>query len=57
VISTSRSDNRESGDEIECAESRDFRPVLAFLGELGETHEWVAGAEGIEPRYGDFELA
>jgi hypothetical protein len=43
AISTSRSANRESGDKIERAKSRDFRPILAFLGEPGRTHEWLAG--------------
>jgi hypothetical protein len=33
----------------ECAKSRDFRPIRAFLGEAGRTHEWVAGAGGYSP--------
>jgi hypothetical protein len=37
-------------------EKPDFRPILAFLGELGRTREWVAGAGGFEHRYGEFEI-
>jgi hypothetical protein len=42
AISTSRSANWESRDEIECAKSRDFRPILAILGESGRAQEWLA---------------
>ncbi|WMT77370.1 3-hydroxyacyl-CoA dehydrogenase NAD-binding domain-containing protein [Bradyrhizobium sp. Ash2021] len=37
AISPSSSAIRESRDEIECAKSRDFRPILACLGEPGRT--------------------
>ena len=30
-------------------ESRDFRSILAFLGEPGRTPDWLAGAGGFEP--------
>ena len=52
MISTSSSANWESGDEIECAKSRHFRPILAFFGSLAQMPEWLAGAGGIEPPNG-----
>jgi hypothetical protein len=42
-----RTKSLETKSNIECGEKRDFRPILAFLGKLGQTL-----AEGIEPRYG-----
>jgi hypothetical protein len=36
---------------MESAKSRDLRPILAFLGKLGQTQDWVAGAGGFEPPY------
>jgi hypothetical protein len=43
AISTSSPANWEPGDQIECAKSRDFRRILAFPGEPGRTHDWLAG--------------
>jgi hypothetical protein len=34
--------------ETECAKSRDFPPILASLGQPGQTWEWVADQAGIE---------
>src|SRR5882724_7488058 len=55
TISASGSAKRESGDESARAKSRDVRSILSSLGKPGKTQECVAGAAGIEPRYGDFE--
>jgi hypothetical protein len=43
----------ESGDEVECAKSRHFRPILASPGERGRTPDWLAGAGGFEPPNGE----
>jgi hypothetical protein len=56
AISASSPAKRESRDESECAKSRDFRPILASVREPGLTPEWVAGAKGFEPRYGELEI-
>jgi len=37
-------------------ESRDFRACEAQVAKCRQTQEWMGGAEGIEPRYGDFEI-
>ncbi len=44
------------GDQVECAKSPDFRPIRASLGEPGRTHEWLAGAGGIEPPNGGIKI-
>src|SRR5260221_14785238 len=47
---------RESGDQTECAKSRDFRPMLASLGKPARTHKCLAGAGGIEPPNGGIKI-
>jgi hypothetical protein len=43
VFRSDIADGQESRDKIECAKSPNFRAILASLGELGETHECLAG--------------
>jgi hypothetical protein len=47
-IGTLRLSICESGDEVERAKGRHFRPDLAFPGEPGGTPEWLADLGGIE---------
>jgi hypothetical protein len=37
-------------------EKPDFRPILAFPREPVRTHEWLAGAGGIEPPNGGIKI-
>jgi hypothetical protein len=55
-ICTPSSARREFRDGIECAKSRDFRPIPGSLGKPGRTLECVAALGGIEPRYSQMVL-
>jgi hypothetical protein len=55
-IAATISANQGSGNGIEGAKSRHFRPILAFPGEPGSTPEWLAGAGGIEPPNGGIKI-
>ena len=46
----------ESGDEFKRAKTADFRPNLAFPGELDQTPDCLAGAGGFEPPYGGIKI-
>ena len=46
--------DREFGDKVECAKSRDFRAYEAQVANCRRSQDWLADAGGFEPRYPQF---